>query len=208
MLNGIPLIAYTIIEAKKSRLLTDFMVSSDDHEILEVTRDYGDITNYKRPTELAEDDTTSEDALIHAVNWMERTNKIKYDYIIELMCTNPLKTFHDIDGCINKLIKTEAQSVIGVTKLDDHHPARIKKIENDRILDFCLPETSSRRQDLKPDAYIRNGSIYALRRDTLMVENKRFGSEDSRPYIMPIERGVNIDNYLDLELAEILLKKR
>ena len=70
-----------------------------------------------------------------------------------------------------KLINTKADSVIGVSKLDDHHPARIKKIINDRIEDFCVPEMSSRRQELKPDAYIRNGSIYAMKRNTLMISS-------------------------------------
>ena len=61
--------------------------------------------------------------------------------------------------------KTNADSVIGVMRLDDHHPIRIKKLEDGYIRDFCLPEIpESTRQDLKPDAYIRNGSIYCLRR--------------------------------------------
>ena len=92
-----------------------------------------------------------------------------------------------------------------MSKLHDHHPARIKKIENDFILDFAVPELSSRRQDLKPDAYIRNGSIYCIQRDLLVEHEYRFGGANSRPLLMPDECLVNIDTELDLHLAEAIL---
>lgn len=93
-------------------------------------------------------------------------------------------------------------------KLDDHHPIRIKKIVDDLIVDFCLPEVPEmRRQDLKPDAYIRSGSIYALSRKHLMEENRRFGSKHSRPYILPPERAINVDTEIDFLIAEKILEK-
>jgi CMP-N-acetylneuraminic acid synthetase len=123
-----------------------------------------------------------------------------------MMCTNPMKTVEDIDACIEKLTTSGADSVIAVHRLEDHHPARIKKIIDDRIVDFCIPEIpESRRQDLKPEAYIRSGSIYALRRDYLMVEGRRYGSIESRPYILPNDRAVNVDTEIDFLVAEHLL---
>ena len=72
---------------------------------------------------------------------------------------NPLKNCYDIDTCIKKLHKTKSDTVISVQRLFDHHPIRIKKIKKDRLLNFVLPENERlRRQDLKPPAYIRNGS--------------------------------------------------
>ena len=91
--------------------------------------------------------------------------------------------------------------------LDDHHPIRIKKIVDGKIKNFCLEEIpESRRQDLKPKAYIRNGSIYSMRRD-MLEKGIRYGTEDSRAYIMPRERTVNIDEPMDLEIAKILMEK-
>ena len=99
-------------------------------------------------------------------------------------------------------------AVIAVHRLEDHHPIRVKKIIDDRIVDFCLPETpESRRQDLKPEAYIRSGSIYALRRDHLMVDGLRYGSYDSRPYILPEDRAINVDTELDFLVAEYMLRQ-
>ena len=78
----------------------------------------------------------------------------------------------------------------------------------DKIIDFCLPEVAEmRRQDLKPDAYIRSGSIYALTRDHLMLESLRYGSENSRPYILPSERAVNVDTEIDFLVAEKMIDK-
>ena len=160
-----------------------------------------------RPKTIATDKATSVDALVHAVNWMEKYNKVKYDYIIEIMCTNPLKKVKDIDEVIKKIVNTEADSVIAVHKLEDHHPIRIKKIINDKIVDFTLKEIpETRRQDLKPNAYIRSGSIYALKRKHLMIEKLRYGSRNSRPYILPEERAVNIDTIADLYAAEKMIK--
>jgi len=205
---GVPLLAYTIAEAKRSKYITRYIVSTDDEEIRQVAIRYGAEAPFLRPAYLATDEATSVAALQHAVAWLEEEEGQEYEYVIELMCTNPMKTVEDIDAAIEKLISTGADSVIGVCKLEDHHPIRIKKIVNDRIVNFCLPETpETRRQDLKPEAYIRNGSIYALRRDILMVQNLRYGTQDSRPHIMPTERSVNVDTSIDFMDAEILLKQ-
>jgi CMP-N,N'-diacetyllegionaminic acid synthase len=200
---GKPMLAYTIEEGLKSKYITRFVLSTDDEEIASVGRDYGIEVPFMRPAELATDTASSKSCLQHATAFMENLEGQPYDYIVELMVTNPLKTVEDIDAALNKLIETGADSVIGVMKLEDHHPLRIKKIVDDRIVDFCLPEPNeARRQDLKPDAYIRNGSIYSVRRDELMVNNRRYGTENSRPYIFPPERTVNVDTLADFYLAE------
>ena len=208
-IKGIPLIAYTINEARKSKFISRYIVSTDNEEIRQVAITYGVDVPFLRPAEFSSDTASSVSALQHAVDWIENHDQIKYDFVIELMCTNPMKIALDIDACISKLITSKADSVIAVHKLDDHHPARIKKIIDDKIVDFCLPETPEmRRQDLKPDAYIRSGSIYALKRDHLMIEGQRFGSFNSRPYILPPERAVNVDTEIDFLIAEQLLNNR
>ena len=203
---GIPLIGYTIVEALRSEFISRYIVSTDDEEIRQVALRYGADVPFLRPLEYSTDTASSVAAMQHAVSWVEQQEGIKYDYVIELMCTNPLKTVDDIDAVIYKLVTTGADSVIAVHKLDDHHPIRIKKIIDDRITEFCFPEVPEmRRQDLKPDAYIRSGAIYGLRRDYLMLEGRRYGSENSRPYILPQERAVNVDTEMDFLFAELLM---
>ena len=206
LLNGKPLLAYTVLEALRSKFITHVVVSSDSQKIRDIAELYGAET-IVRPRNLSLDDSKPVDCDFHATKLMEAKKNIRYDFVVELLCTNPFKTFQDIDNAISIQIKTNADSVISVMRLDDHHPIRIKKIENGLIRDFCLSEIpESRRQDLKPDAYIRNGSIYCMRRD--MLEKKiRYGTENSQAYIMPRERTVNIDEPMDLEIASNLMSK-
>ena len=208
LINGKPLLTYTISEALKSKFITRYIVSTDDHEIQKIAIDHGAEAPFLRPNELSTDASSSADALLHCLNWAEKDSGVKYDYVIELMATNPLKTFEDIDHCIEKIIKTGADTVIAVAQLYDNHPSRIKKIENDKIIDFNTEEIpESRRQGLEPKAYVRAGSIYCINRDYLIKEEKRYGSDNSRPYILPPSRYINIDEINDFILAEIIIKK-
>ena len=207
-IEGKPLIAYTIEECLRSKYIDDYLVSTDDREIREVSKKYGANVPFLRPSNLAQDTTQSVDAILHAYDFMHGL-KGEYDYIVEIMCTNPLKTHMDIDSCIELLDKSDADSVVSVARIFDHHPRRVKKIENGLLIDICdMKEThESRRQDLKPPAYIRNGSIYAFKRETLTETKTRTGTK-CRPYIMPEARSVNIDEEQDIAVAEYWLDKR
>lgn len=208
-INKKPLLYYTIKEAKKSKLITRYLVSTDDKEIQTIAKKYGAEAPFLRPKNLSGDKSSAAKADLHALMWAEKDEGKKYDFIVELMATNPLKTCKDIDNVLRKIIKTKAESVIGVVKLEDHHPLRIKKLVNGKIRNFNktlieIPE--GERQDLRPVAYIRNGSIYACRRD-MLLKGKRYGTQNSLAYIMDDNNSVNIDTKRDLLLAKILLKK-
>ena len=128
----------------------------------------------------------------------------QFDYIVILQVTTPLRNQEDIDGAIFKLIDTRADSVISVRLVTDFHPWKIKRIIDDRLIPFWegAPETV-RRQDM-PDVYIANGGIYAATRHVVMDLNSLYG-HDCRPFLMPDERSINIDNEIDLAYAEFLL---
>ena len=207
ILNGIPLIGHTIKEALKSKLIDKYIISTDSKKIKLISQKFNAECPFLRPKKFSNDKATSVSALQHAVKWIESKENVKYDYVIELMCTNPFKTVLDIDNIIKKIIKKNADSVIAVHRIEDHHPSRIKKIINDKIYDFCIKEKKeSRRQDLKPLAYIRSGSIYALKRDYLMNKNSRYGSNKSYAYILNHEKVINIDNEIDFITAEAMFK--
>lgn len=196
---GLPLICYTFREAQKSKYIDRYIVSTEDAEIARVCREHN-IDCHNRPIELASDTTTSAAAIIDVVECLE-----DYDIIVELMATNPLKTAHDIDSVIEKLINTGSDSVVTVTRVWDAHPSRVKYIENDRLMDFYPEVPESRRQDLTPPAFIRNGSIYATTRESLMSTGQRLGPE-TRPYVMPPERSINIDEPIDLYVAQAVIE--
>jgi|TARA_B100002003_G_scaffold42379_2_gene37780 CMP-N-acetylneuraminic acid synthetase len=207
-LKGKPLIYYTIKEALKSKFIDRYVVSTDSKKIMQISKKYGAEVPFLRPKYLSTDRASSVDALKHCVKWIESKEKQKYDIVIELMCTNPLKKSKDFDLILKKLINTKSDSVIAVHRLFDNHPSRIKKIINDKIVNFAVKEKSeSRRQDLKPYAYVRSGSVYALKRNYLMNKSRRYGSKNSRPYILPPNKVINIDEEIDFLTAELMLKK-
>ena len=197
---NLPLLAWTLREAQAAQHLTNYIVSTDDLAIARVARQYG-VQVVDRPQELAEDNTPTLPALQHAVGWAE-TVWGRFDIVVDLRCTNPLKNAADIDNAIKLLIETGAESVIGVGPAPSAE--RIKRVVDGRIVDILPEPMDGQRQNLLP-SYIRNGSIYALRRDVL--DDKLFGHADSRAYIMPKERSVNIDDMNDWLLAERLLNE-
>lgn len=208
-LNGYPLISYSIVAAKKSKLITDLVVSTDSEEIAKVSEDYGALIPFMRPKELAGDKVFSVDSLKHAVLETEKYFDKKYDYVIELPCVSPLRDHVDIDAALSKLISTDADSVISMTNTGEKHPVRLKRIEDGKIKDFSThfpePGQNSRRQDLKPDSYIRNGAIYSMKRDVLIDLHTRHG-EESYAFEMPDSKSVNIDTYEDLRIAEYKIR--
>lgn len=208
LLGGRPVLSWTISAALDSGV-QDYAVSSDSVEILQVAA-RGGAQTIRRPAELAQDTTPTLPALQHAVREMERRIGVVYDYVVELRATAPFKTSADIDAVIDRLVTTGADSVIGVCQVGDGHPARLKQIVDGYLRDWpgCPEPESGRRQDCTPPAYIRNGSIYAFRREALFGEHARiFGHERSIPYVMPPERSVNIDTELDFALCQVLAER-
>ena len=199
---GKPLIAWTIEQALKAQNLTNYIVSSDDPEILEVSIRYGALV-LERPKELAQDDTPSIDALQHAVKVAEEKWG-KQNIIADIRCTNPTKTAAHIDGMIEYLIETQGDSVIGVGPA--YPVERIKRLEDGLIKDILMEPADGQSQKL-PESWIRNGSAYVLWRDVLM-DGQLFGHKKSYGYRMPREYSVNIDDELDWALASLLLKAR
>jgi CMP-N-acetylneuraminic acid synthetase len=204
--NGKPLMTWTIESAKKSNVFDSIWVSSDSDEILEVGRQE-EVNTIKRPEELSGDEVLSVDSLHWAVGEIEKLKGITYDYVVELPVVCPLRNEDHIREAVNKLITTDADSVISVTQMTDKHPVRMKRITDDDLIeDFCseYPEgDAGRRQDLEP-CYIRNGGIYSMKRDTLMNEKTRHG-KISRPYVMEDKYSINIDSEIDLRIAEVML---
>ncbi len=202
-----PLIYYTIKEALKTKELTKYIISTDSPQIKKIALKYRAEVPFLRPKWLSKDNSSSASALKHALIKCEKIFQKRFDYVVELMATNPLKKTLDIKNVIKIMIKNKADSVIAVNQLFDNHPARIKKIVKGKLYDFAVKEKlETRRQDLKPNAYIRSGSIYAMSRKFIMNE-KRYFSGKSLAYILPLKRTINIDDENDLMIAKNKFKK-
>ena len=205
-LLGKPLIAYTIVPAIRSKLLTRVIVSSDNKEIIEISKRYGAEVPFIRPKALATDLALAMDVIKHAVLETERLEGKKYNYVVMLQPTTPLRTKDDIDNALKKLIETGADSVISVVNVGPMHPVRMKRIVNERLIDYAEEEMENMPKELLPPVYIRSGAIYAVKRD-ILVNKRSFKGDDCRPYVVPEERSINIDSEMDFLLAEAVMRK-
>jgi len=205
---GKPLIYYTIKEAKKSKLIDDLIVSTDSKEISKISKKYGAKVPFIRPKYLSTDFMQSLPVVKHALLFMEKLNKCKYDYVVMLQPTCPLRSCIDIDSSLKRLINSKFKSITSIVNVGGSHPYRMKVLKNNRLYNFIDRgfEDMRARQKLRK-IYIRNGAIYACTRDTLIKKNTLV-SRKNLPHIMPQERSVNIDTISDLFAAKYYLKKQ
>jgi CMP-N,N'-diacetyllegionaminic acid synthase len=205
-LLGKPLLAYTVQAALASKRLTRIVLSTDDQNIAEIGMRWGVAVPFLRPANLAGDDIPTLPVLQHVVERLESIGE-RYDAILTLQPTNPLRRAEDIDGAIELLDRTAADSVISFVDVGERHPARMKWIDREgRVWDppFAEDFEGQPRQQLQR-LYLREGSIYLTRRSVLMEQNSIKG-RDCRAWIIPRERAMNIDTPFDLLLTEQILR--
>lgn len=205
-LCGKPLIYYTINAAINSELISRFIVSTDNKEIAEISKQFGAEVPFLRPKELAEDTSSTLDVLIHAINFLKEQENYHPDIVVILEPTSPLRTSNDIDAGINLHKKYNADSVVGVVKTDHWHPIRAKKISNGILADYCIEEKEIRRRQDLPPAYFRNGAFYSSNVEIIM-DGKLYGDKIF-PYIMPDYRSIDINSMIDLMLASKIIENK
>jgi CMP-N,N'-diacetyllegionaminic acid synthase len=205
LLLGQPLIAYTIQSALASRFISHLVVSTEDPEIADVSRSLGADVPFVRPLELALDHSPQLDVVLHALESVERARGTSYKIVLLLQPTTPLRTTADIDSAVEKLIAASADSVVSFHRVEQGHPYYMYTIDDDRPKPLLeVPPHVTRRQDF-PAVFVRNGAVYATRRNVL-VQQRTFYGQDMRAYLMPIERSINIDTEFDFAMAEFLLQ--
>ena len=203
LLAGKPLIAWTIDEAKKSKYIDRLILSSEDEEIIKVAREFGCEVPFKRPIELAQDDTPGVDPVIHAINTLEE----KYDFVVLLQPTSPLRTVEDIDGCIQHCILTESPACVSLTEVQQSPYWMYHLDDNMKLKPFVQNvETINRRQDL-PKVYVLNGAVYVAK-SGFILNRKSFLSNETAGYIMSGKNSVDIDTELDFSYCEWLINKK
>jgi CMP-N,N'-diacetyllegionaminic acid synthase len=199
-LNGHPLIAYTIEAAKNSNTLTDFVVSSDDEEIISVARKYGAPVPFVRPKEIATDETRNNATLMHALKWMEGYNKIKYDLVMLLQPTCPIRDHSHIDLAIKLLAESNCDTLASVKgPFVKRHPT-LKRLVEGRIKNYAICLDNSNEP-----FFIYNAAIYAARRNYFVEQNSFFSSEQI-PLFMGKVCSQDIDELLDFQIVEMIMK--
>jgi CMP-N,N'-diacetyllegionaminic acid synthase len=200
LLNGKPLIVYSIEIARAITSDTNICVSTDDDQIISVVQNNGLKIPFKRSAELATDTATSDDVILHAINFYEQQG-IYYDTVVLLQPTSPLRTVHQVKEAM-ALYYDKIDMVVSVKK---SHAAAVLCNEDEKgFLQPGLPITASRRQDM-PDYYEYNGAIYVINIKSLK-EKGLSGFTRKVKYVMPEINSVDIDDMEDWKLAEMIVE--
>ena len=136
---------------------------------------------------------------------MEKINKKKYEYVVLLQPTAPNREKNEIDNCINKIIKKKADSLISLSLLDEPHPYKLKKISRGLAYDYLKNGKNNYPRQSLPKLYKPSGNIYIFKKKIII--NKNLNTNNQTYSIVEKEKFLNIDNYDDLSLAKLKLKK-
>jgi N-acylneuraminate cytidylyltransferase len=200
---GKPLLAWSILQARQSETVGQVYVTSDDQEILEVSRRYG-ASPILRPGELANDTSSSEAALLHALAEIIKISPRSPDLVVFLQATSPLRESTDIDGSVRALLEAGADSLFSGTVLEDFC---VWKREHGELQGLTFdPSNRGRRQDREP-LFLENGSIYVFRPGVLREYNNRLGGNISL-YEMPFWKSFEIDKLEDVEICSYYFKNK
>lgn len=208
LLNGKPLIAYTIEQAARSGLFEHIVISTDSDLIATTAQEYGAEVFFKRSPEMASDTAGKLDVIRDTFIRSEEHYQCTFDTLIDLDATAPLRSVQDITDSYAQFLRDNNDNLI--TAMPSRRSPYFNLVEMDNsgkvALSKKLERGVVRRQDA-PKSYDMNASIYIWKRDIILNENSLF-LEKTGLYVMPEERSIDIDTELDFEFVEFLMRKQ
>ena len=203
LLNGLPLVCWTIAEAFKSKLITNICVSSDCNKTLKISSKYKSVILIKRPKKLCGANIDNYKVVDHALTTVEKKKEVYFDIILLLQPTSPIRSYTHLDRSIKELWKSKCNTVASVKgPLNKKRDANLKKIENKTLKPWCSHAKKVKEMD---DFYIYNASIYGAKRE-YFDKYKKLTSNLEIPIVMNKFFSVDIDDIFDFKTAESYIK--
>lgn len=212
-LCGKPLIAWTIDEAKKSKLIDRLVLTTDDEAIAEVGRRYGAETLFMRPKELAEDLTPDLPVFEHALRWFEQHEGSIPDAVVHLRPTGPLRTVEDIDAGIELLLDHPEVDSVRALYPAPHHPLKTYRLEGNKVFPFVpdevygIPEAYNAPRQILPKAYAASGYVSMIWSRTIL-DGKSMTGKNFLGYEVEKKNVCDIDSPIDFEIARMRMQER
>jgi len=211
-LAGKPLIAYTIDCAKKSKYINRIVVSTDDKEIAKVAKKYGADVPFFRPDEISKDDSTELDAFKHALGWLRENEGYEPDLIVKLFPTAPFRSTRAVDEAIELLRNNPDADSVRSVKLCSEHPHKMWQIEDLRLKSLIpiqqkQKEAHTLSYQILPEVYIQNAAIDVTKPNNVWEKESITGT-NIVPFVMDEIESLDINNPIDFEIAEMLIKKQ
>jgi pseudaminic acid cytidylyltransferase len=204
LLQGKPMIAYTIEAALQSKVFEKIIVSTDNAEIAEISKQYGAEVPFVREATLADDYTPASLVTLDALEKLDPTASI-YTYVSQLMPNCPLRTAEDIQKSFAQLQQTKADTQLSVNHFGWLNPWWAFKMEKQNELAPLFPEAfKTRSQDL-PTLYALTGALWWAKTDVLRRE-KTFHTTTRTGFELSWQHALDIDDEDDWNMAEVLLE--
>ena len=207
LLNGKPLIYYTITAALKSKAgKYPVIVSTDSRKIAKQSEEFGAKVPFFRSAELATDHASSVGLVLECLDYYKKRGE-EFEIIIMLQPTSPLRTAQDINEAIKKFNDKKFDALVSVAGVSEH-PELMYRVKGE-VLESINSEKCycfKRSQEMSK-LYRINGAIYIIKASEF-INTKSFIIDRTGYYEMPFERSIDIDEPADFRLAEFFLKEK
>ncbi|MDE4542534.1 acylneuraminate cytidylyltransferase family protein [Thermoanaerobacterium sp. R66] len=204
LLNGKPLISYTIEAAQRSGLFDEIFVSTDSIEYAKIAQEFGASVPFLRNKELATDNISSWDVVKDALLNYKKLGK-EFDTVALLQPTSPLRKHYDIINGYDQMRRKNANAVVAVCEVD-HSPLWCNTLSEDESLqNFIKEELIKIPRQFLPKYYRINGALYIVKTNYLMSTENIY-SEKCYALIMAKEHSIDIDDEMDFIIAEALMR--
>ena len=190
---------------KKSKYVDIYTISTDSQTILKKSKKNKIPIYFKRPVNLAKDNTPSYKPIIHAINYFKK-KKLLFDYIVLLEPTSPLTSAKDLDKAIEMIYRKKGKTLVSIGKINQLDPNYFFKVKNGVLKKFISKKLSTRRQDLKKLYYL-DGSIY-ISEVSHFIKNQSFISSRTIPLIFPKFKNFEIDDITDFKIVKFIAEKK
>lgn len=207
-LHGKPLIAYTIEQAKAANIFDHIVVSTDSDQIAEAATRYGAEVFFKREPEMASDTAGKLQVIQDAFVKSEKYYNKKFDYLVDLDATSPLRNVDDILNAFQVLLNGDFDNVITAAPSRRSPYFNMVEVNDDSTIRLSKSFESNviRRQDA-PKAFDMNASIYVWNREAILNTDSVISNKTGL-YVMPEERSLDIDSELDFAIVKFLMEDK
>lgn len=206
LLAGKPLLAHSIEQARQSGAFDVIAVSSDSPEILAAAQKWGTDCLITRPPDLASDTAPKVPAIRHCLQAAERERGLRFDTVVDLDATAPLRIAADITGAIALLEDGDADNVVtGMPSRRSPYFNLVELNDQSRVVLSKPPDSYIARRQDSPPCFDLNASVFVWRRDVLLAGSDRVLGDNTQLYVMPEERSIDIDTETDFRFVEFIL---
>ena len=204
LLNGKPLLAYTILAALDSGCYETVMVSTDSEEYAKIAREYGAEVPFLRNAETSKDASSPWEVMKEVLLKYKEIGK-EFDTFTLLQPTSPLRNAQDIQNAFAEMKEKDANAVVSMCELECSMHL-VNTLPDDLSMDGFISneQYNKRRQDIRP-YYRFNGAIYISKVETFM-KHMNIYDDKCYAYIMDRKRSYDIDDEFDLKIAEAILR--